>query len=1253
MSSWETTALRLHSNVTAHSTPNSAHKSLPPLPRQKTKTRTVTDAKKVSAEEEYARTKGWKPLSLSTPILLAVIALTILLAIAVETLAQRSASQGGLALSPSLEDIPEYAKFGYLYVPTIIAVLYSMIWSWIDLDVKRMQPWFEMSKRDGATAENSLFLDYQYDFVALVPFKAAKQKHWPTFFGGTAMIMVFWLLTPLQSALLGTQVVTQTQIANITSRSQLVPLSQQVTLLDPEVLNKGYAVGWLGQPFPPFTTSKYALLPFHIDSNSAPAKVPTNWTAETMKLSTELTCWPADIRQNEPEVTLSYSFLNGQGCNTTVNMRRNINYTMYYMGYYSDAHATLYIGNPYCPKTENSTHQFLAIWARQTDMLGRIETIPSYAIPKFTISAIFCQPTYYKQRVLARVQSSNFQPDTNFMHTLAPRELLTQEEFNSTAFEYLLANGVAENIIVRDYPLYQVVEQHPRLNSTGLTKPVSNMVGYALAGRDLPVTDYASMDTLERVYNEAHQYLFSLAVNHLLTNGTEITNNTASIDYFLTGVVVSRVFATSVECLLIIIAIFTGLLFWFCRISPSQLPMNPSSISKYLEIFQDSPECLSAFSSLDCADEKMLFDEFRQDQLRLVYDDQTKSSKVTLEKFIGDSLKPEDHNAGLQKGYYDPVRPLVLRGWSGLLFVLALTGVMVGLSYLKQQEKMLKGLHRPSENFEVLQLLENYIPTVFATLIEPFWVLLNRLLCVLQPFRDLWQGKAEPSRSISASYTSIPPQLVIWRALKSRHIVLVLVCTMALLANLLAVGMGSLFNEAPMLAEYTELMLPAFNAKFDNDSVFGLDRALHQDLITTSQYSDHYYIAMANLSSGTTLPPWVSKDYYFQRHEMAKSKQSNSRDVYNIPARGFGATANCTALPVRRLPVHDTPRPFRDFSQVKDGDCGDAIDIVSQEMRENIFNRSTGVSGEEYVGTLGDNQGPVRCARTLIMGWARTSDAENINGTVDASFITCRPTLQTALFNLTVDSLGHVLSYDRTSEIETSLDYEGWESHVDLIIRNVGIQWQSMPFQWHNDSTARDWMNYLTVLKTGSRDILNPLNAVPDTEKLKPVVEDIYRRVFAIFLGLNDQLFDTRNETEPSTVVRRSEETRIFMEDASFIMTMTILSLNAAVALLFYSRAVPFVLPRLPTTLGSTLAYVAPSRLAAPSFQASPGHLSRTFSFGRYIGKDGDVHIGIEMDPHVVPVDPVSLKMKKDFFRRICRNKSHPKDQTVKNGTWL
>jgi hypothetical protein len=43
--------------------------------------------------------------------------------------------------------------------------------------VKRITPWLMLSSEEGATAENSLLLDYPYDFIAFVPFKAAKRRY--------------------------------------------------------------------------------------------------------------------------------------------------------------------------------------------------------------------------------------------------------------------------------------------------------------------------------------------------------------------------------------------------------------------------------------------------------------------------------------------------------------------------------------------------------------------------------------------------------------------------------------------------------------------------------------------------------------------------------------------------------------------------------------------------------------------------------------------------------------------------------------------------------------------------------------------------------------------------------------------------------------------------------------------------------------------------------------------------------------------
>ncbi|KAH7246197.1 hypothetical protein BKA59DRAFT_528039 [Fusarium tricinctum] len=1229
MAHWETTARRLQGN------------SLPPLPKQKMKVGVTTDVQDVGAEEESPRRKGWKPLSLSTPILLAVVVLTILLAVAVETIAQRSASQGGLALSPTLDDMPEYAKFGYLYVPTIIAVLYSMIWSWIDLDVKRMQPWFELSRPDGATAENSLFLDYQYDFVALVPFKAAKRKHWPVFFGGTAM-----------SALFGTGVILQTDVVPLLNRSQLIPVSQHEATLDPQFLNAGYAIAWLGQQLPAFTTSKYALLPFYSDKSNEIAQLKPNASvestisAETTKMWTELYCWPSSIQRIGPREKQEFSFLNGQGCNTTIAYGVGNKRKMLYIGFYTSPYSDYWLGGPNCPRTPNSTHQFLAVWTKPLP----VDWSP---VPMYNISSMWCQPSYYKQRVFATVKAGSHQPIDDAMQELAPKEKLTENEFNSTAFEFLLGNGMAQEPIVRDWPFNKVVEQNPKVNYTGFFRPVSNMVGFALAGRNETADDYVHHDLINEVYQNAHQFLFSAAIPYLLVNSTKMSNNTASIEYFKAGIIVSRTFATTVEALLAIVAIFTAVVLWFCWKAPSNLPVNPSSIRRYIEFFGNSPELLHAFQTLDHADDKSLLEEFQMERFQLFSNSQSGQAHISMHSGLRDNATSD--KTTFQRGYYDPVRPLVLQRWVGVLFVAALIGAMIFLSYLKDQEARLNGLIRPSDDFEVLQILENYIPTIFATLIEPLWVLLNRLLCVLQPFKDLWEGKSKTSNSIDTTYTSIPPQLVFWRAIKCRHFVLMGVCTMALLANILAVGLGSLFNENIMTASYPEEMSPVFAPRFDNQSVHDLGTSILELVVTTSQYEDHMYVAMANMTSGTSLPPWISQEYHFQRHVLRNSDRNKTGNTFTVRTRGYGANANCTTVPAFNLPIYPPVlRGWRgsDMNLSKCATIDDVISHIGPDMRQSMYNRSRGVSAVEYLASVENKFGTTRCGATLPLGWGRSRKAEDVNGTMEASFLICKPVFETAMFNVTIDHVGHVLSYERTSDLENTLDRDSTENHTDIIFHAVNTQFDQSP-GWHNDTTSRDWMNHFLMVRRGSRAIIDPHKPLPDPDELKSDVNHIYRQTYAIMLGLNEQIFQSGENEGSVTATRHVRETRIFMEQASFIITMAILAINTLVAIVFYVRAVAFVLPRMPTTLGAIIAYVAPSRFVTSSHREAPGHSNRTLSFGRYIGSDGNVHIGIEADPHVVPIDPLSLGSQDTVSRFLRKRRLQSTDKYVRTDTWL
>jgi hypothetical protein len=109
------------------------------------------------------------------PALACFILFTFGLVGVIEYFAQRSQKEGGLSLTDDA-DATTTSILLSRYAPTVVAVTYSLIWTWIDLDIRRMQPWLELSRRDGATAESTVLLDYPFEFLAFVPIKAGKRK---------------------------------------------------------------------------------------------------------------------------------------------------------------------------------------------------------------------------------------------------------------------------------------------------------------------------------------------------------------------------------------------------------------------------------------------------------------------------------------------------------------------------------------------------------------------------------------------------------------------------------------------------------------------------------------------------------------------------------------------------------------------------------------------------------------------------------------------------------------------------------------------------------------------------------------------------------------------------------------------------------------------------------------------------------------------------------------------------------------------
>jgi hypothetical protein len=132
----------------------------------------------------------------------------------------------------------------------------------------------------------------------------------------------------------------------------------------------------------------------------------------------------------------------------------------------------------------------------------------------------------------------------------------------------------------------------------------------------------------------------------------------------------------------------------------------------------------------------------------------------------------------------------------------------------KTKPNLFSGLPLPSRSRIVQNLVRKYLPTAIATLIEPLWILISRLMYILQPLVELQTEHALASKSITLNSSSLPPQLAIVKAVRSGHLVLASVCGMALLANVLAIAFAGLLYQESLSLSKAASYLPPLESKF-------------------------------------------------------------------------------------------------------------------------------------------------------------------------------------------------------------------------------------------------------------------------------------------------------------------------------------------------------------------------------------------------------------------------------------------------------
>lgn len=153
---------------------------------------------------------NWRPFTMRRPYIVLLVLISLGLAGVQEWLYQRSVwyahqdPPSAILEFVTPQDVTLLDFFCWKYLPTILFVSYGVLWQITDYQIKRLEPFYQLSQSTGSTAAESLNMDYLTFYNFLTPFKAARFKQWAVLYSALGTLMATTLAPTFQNASLTT-----------------------------------------------------------------------------------------------------------------------------------------------------------------------------------------------------------------------------------------------------------------------------------------------------------------------------------------------------------------------------------------------------------------------------------------------------------------------------------------------------------------------------------------------------------------------------------------------------------------------------------------------------------------------------------------------------------------------------------------------------------------------------------------------------------------------------------------------------------------------------------------------------------------------------------------------------------------------------------------------------------------------------------------------------------------------------------------
>jgi hypothetical protein len=249
--------------------------------------------------------------------------------------------------------------------------------------------------------------------------------------------------------------------------------------------------------------------------------------------------------------------------------------------------------------------------------------------PPNEVTAIYCWPNYYQQRVNATVDMVSREPLE--VRVLKDKEAISDDVFNATWLESQINQGTRGKELRADAlpsdatPNYQekLAETNISLRTGSLgAGRVQPMVGLAIAMGNRPLEDFLDYEVLSKSYSDAYKLMFARAMRDILGSVAFDSHEAVrgQTREYTEAVVLEPVFVYIVEGLLGVISLITIALLYLMVTRTKNLHSDPSTMAAVLALVADNEPLLSDFQDFDCCSTDQMNQSLRHKRYKLSSD---------------------------------------------------------------------------------------------------------------------------------------------------------------------------------------------------------------------------------------------------------------------------------------------------------------------------------------------------------------------------------------------------------------------------------------------------------------------------------------------------------------------------------------------------------------------------------------------------------------------------------------------------------